>query len=328
MSDIKKPSRNFTIDFFRIVFSVLIVALHSSPFIEYNEYVSYFVSQTFSRLAVPFFATVTGYYFFSQIKKNYLKSIKNLLFLYVPWSLVSFIYDIAYWKGTKIECFIHLVKTLFLYGWQQLWYMLAIIYLLIILFLAEKIGIKNKYLFFLSIPCLLLGIMRYAYGLLFEKIGLFKSVFGFIDKIEQKNWFLLIFPFFMLGWLINQIKNEKIIKYSGLLCLISVFGFSSEVVLTTLFNLKDGFKLCIFSYFVILFLMLFCLSHPGNAKPQTCKMCSRVASCIYVAHQVILSFCFRMEISETPIFFIAIVIPLILAFVVLKIDNKTLNKLI
>ncbi len=33
MGDIKKTGRNFTIDFFRVFFSVLIVALHSSPFI-------------------------------------------------------------------------------------------------------------------------------------------------------------------------------------------------------------------------------------------------------------------------------------------------------
>lgn len=55
--------RNCTIDILRLVFSVLIVALHTSPFVEYNAVASYFFSQVLSRLAVPFFAAVAGYYF-------------------------------------------------------------------------------------------------------------------------------------------------------------------------------------------------------------------------------------------------------------------------
>ena len=54
--------RNNTIDLLRFIMALLIVALHSSPFLDYNPYVSYFFSQVLSRLGVPFFAAITGYY--------------------------------------------------------------------------------------------------------------------------------------------------------------------------------------------------------------------------------------------------------------------------
>jgi hypothetical protein len=47
-------SRNCTIDILRLFFAVLIVALHTSPFMEFSKVGSYIISQALSRLAVPF----------------------------------------------------------------------------------------------------------------------------------------------------------------------------------------------------------------------------------------------------------------------------------
>lgn len=57
--------RNFTIDILRMILAVFIVALHSNPLAEFSELLSYFPSQVVSRIGVPFFAAVAGYYFFS-----------------------------------------------------------------------------------------------------------------------------------------------------------------------------------------------------------------------------------------------------------------------
>lgn len=59
----QKLSRNTTLDCMRLVFAVSIVALHTNPFIEYNGFISYFFSQVISRLGVPFFSLLAGYYF-------------------------------------------------------------------------------------------------------------------------------------------------------------------------------------------------------------------------------------------------------------------------
>ena len=71
-------NRNCTIDILRLFFSILVVAIHTSPFIEYNAILSYFCSQTVSRLAIPFFAGVAGYFYFKDKSKDkHLKYLKN-----------------------------------------------------------------------------------------------------------------------------------------------------------------------------------------------------------------------------------------------------------
>lgn len=85
--------RNYTIDFIRLIMAMFIVALHSNPFVEYSALISYFPSQVLSRLGVPFFAAIAGYYFFhSDSNKKYQKTIQRYLQPYFLWSVIYFIY--------------------------------------------------------------------------------------------------------------------------------------------------------------------------------------------------------------------------------------------
>ena len=89
-------TRNYTIDLLRLIMALFIVALHCNLFAEYNAFVSYFPSQVLSRLGVPFFATVAGYYFFSEeiSNKRVWVSIKKYLSLYTIWSTIMICYQI------------------------------------------------------------------------------------------------------------------------------------------------------------------------------------------------------------------------------------------
>ena len=85
--------RNYTIDFMRLIMAMFIVALHSNPFAEYSALISYFPSKVLSRLGVPFFAAIAGYYFFrSDPDKTYQKTIQRYLQPYFLWSVIYFIY--------------------------------------------------------------------------------------------------------------------------------------------------------------------------------------------------------------------------------------------
>ena len=88
--------RNYTIDFIRVIMAIFIVALHSTPFVEYNDYFSYFVSQVLARIGVPFFAMIAGYYCFrsySQAKCGRL--IMRYLEIYTVWSVIYTAYLIV-----------------------------------------------------------------------------------------------------------------------------------------------------------------------------------------------------------------------------------------
>lgn len=91
-----KRHRNYTIDFMRLIMAMFIVALHSNPFAEYSALISYFPSQVLSRLGVPFFAAITGYYFFcSDSNGKYQKAVQRCLQPYLLWSVIYFVYRVS-----------------------------------------------------------------------------------------------------------------------------------------------------------------------------------------------------------------------------------------
>lgn len=80
----------------RLLMAVLIVALHTSPLLDINQYASYVPSQVFSRLGVPFFAGVAGYYFFKNSSQSkYKKSLIKYAQLYLMWTAIYLLYLIC-----------------------------------------------------------------------------------------------------------------------------------------------------------------------------------------------------------------------------------------
>ena len=98
-------TRNYTIDLLRLIMALFIVALHSNPFAEYNAFISYFPSQVLSRLGVPFFAAVAGYYFFSEeiSNKRVWASIKKYLSVYTIWSSIMISYQLISQIGGVLQ---------------------------------------------------------------------------------------------------------------------------------------------------------------------------------------------------------------------------------
>ncbi|MCI9132808.1 MAG: acyltransferase [Lachnospiraceae bacterium] len=58
----RSPGRNRSLDLFRIVAAILIVAIHTSPLETYSELADFILTRIVARVAVPFFFLVTGYY--------------------------------------------------------------------------------------------------------------------------------------------------------------------------------------------------------------------------------------------------------------------------
>lgn len=84
-----EQKRNYTIDFLRLLMALLIVALHCNPLAEYNALISYFPSQVLSRIGVPFFAAVAGYYFFqNESVGKYFSTLCKYFEKYTIWSVI------------------------------------------------------------------------------------------------------------------------------------------------------------------------------------------------------------------------------------------------
>ena len=87
-----KDKRNNSIDIFRLVCALLVVAIHTHPFADINEYVGYFCTSVLTRIAVPFFFCVSGYYYVEKLEKIGLRAFKDtskkILKIYIVWSII------------------------------------------------------------------------------------------------------------------------------------------------------------------------------------------------------------------------------------------------
>ena len=73
-----------SIDIARYVSALLVVCIHTFPFLEISETFNTYWIHTVCRLAVPFFFTTSGFFFFrtsqfESLKKSFVSSFKNLL---------------------------------------------------------------------------------------------------------------------------------------------------------------------------------------------------------------------------------------------------------
>lgn len=62
--------RNNSIDIFRYLCAVMVIAIHTHPFSEVNEELGYLCTQVLPRIAVPFFFAIAGYFYIQKIEKN------------------------------------------------------------------------------------------------------------------------------------------------------------------------------------------------------------------------------------------------------------------
>ena len=63
-------TRNCSIDLFRLYCAVLVVAIHTSPFMDQNNKLGFISTQVIPRIAVPFFFIVSGYYYIQNLEQG------------------------------------------------------------------------------------------------------------------------------------------------------------------------------------------------------------------------------------------------------------------
>ena len=85
MEDMQKDEsivRNNAIDIMKIIASFLVVGVHAGLLEEISPQTAYLINSVFGRMAVPFFACVTGYFLSNHERKNnnaWKRNIKSLL---------------------------------------------------------------------------------------------------------------------------------------------------------------------------------------------------------------------------------------------------------
>lgn len=193
--------RNLSIDYLRLVLSLLIVAIHVVLFNDINNYLSYFIVNGLSRIAVPLFLIINGYYFYESIKNgSHLLWIKKVLKLYIIWMLIySF-----FWLD--IKSLIKTVEVLFT-GYYHLWYINALIISSIMTDL-----LKNK-----SSLLIIIGLFFYIISIYLQYEHNFNNIY-----MDFHRTFLMTLPYFLTGFFINKYKFKIQKKYLLLIIILTL----------------------------------------------------------------------------------------------------------
>lgn len=229
MQTIETSERYQAIDVLKIIAAFLIVCIHAPLHSQFGEY---FTSIT--RIAVPLFFMITGFFYIDVKNRNSRKrQIVKIFKLLIISNIIYLVFGIimAYMSGTltsylddtfRFSSFLKFVLFNESPFSGHLWYLSAILYVLIIIAFIEKV-VPQKYLklLFMLIPLLLI------FDLVFGKYSLLILGKEF-PIILVRNFLFVGLPYFSIGLLIRIYKNRISISEYKLLFLIAIF------VLTTL----------------------------------------------------------------------------------------------
>ena len=181
-----------------------------------------------SRIAVPIFFMITGYFYSDVVKKGRTAGqIKKLFILMVEANLIYFVWKWLYTAVLSDVSFLsstftvkNMLKFLFLNDSPlsgHLWYLGAILYSLIIVFIANNLKL-GKILYWLTPVLLLMDLVFGKYSLV-----LFNREFPYI---LVRNFLFVGIPYFCIGRMIREGLGQKIKKNTAAL-LIFIFSMTT-----------------------------------------------------------------------------------------------------
>lgn len=317
--------RNNSIDIFRYICAVLIIAIHTEPFSDVNSALGYFCTEVITRIAVPFFFAVAGFFFIQKLEqgKNPLRDyIKRLLPVYALWSVIYFILKFIQDGDKNILVFLaKCVKNFFIVGsYYHLWFIPSLIIAAAFCTLMFRLK-AQKLLIPLSVPLFLIGCLGTSYYGLGSKIPLLKILITNGNFTIIRRIFFTGLPLFICGYLIIKAKPWFEKKFSGkklTLCLIvSVILQLAEVTTVNLFKIQNGIIMTFFMYSTLVFIIILLLRYPMPKRQRLGEKCRELSNFTYYSHPLFIAIfkplsnsLLHTEISPTLLFFLTAAVTL------------------
>ncbi|WP_191562578.1 acyltransferase [Metabacillus idriensis] len=283
--------RNYAIDFIKFFAIFAVVVIHTFPL---DSQIALFILDNLSRFAVPFFFVASGYLFGIKIIKNresvvyFKRYVIKIVKIYVCWLIFYTIYDVLVIYQSHSNVHQKLMKyfdeftmlNLLYFGkgtsGYQLWFLTALIWSIIILFIFFRLK-KLNVLLTLSFILNIIGLFGQSYSI-FYKIsintrdaiffGLFYTTLGFFFAYHSQ---------FMKSLKINI--NIYLYLFFVFSCLQVAEGYILEKILSA----SHG-EYFISTIFLTLFLFSFALNNNQLGKGLLATKIGSNALGIYIIH--------------------------------------------
>ena len=285
MMDAPAKVRNNSIDIFRYIAAVLVIAHHTDVLLEIHPLISYLVSQVIPRIAVPFFFAVAGYYYTIKLESGRpacAPYLKRLLKTYAAWSLIYFAADFLETGTLDIR---EMVTSFLIFGSEyHFWFFPSMFLSVLVSTLAHRMK-WQKGLIALSLVLYLLGCLGHVYYVVGGKLPGLSALYEHPDF----RWFchavLLGLPCFVCGTLVRRTEkfwrsfNCTIVHLAAALAL-----FLGEILVLKLLDWARSNTMSVSLYLLMFTLLVWLLQHPAPKLTTLSAKCRTLANVSYYSH--------------------------------------------
>ena len=321
-------NRNYTIDLFKFISSILIIGIHTNLFVDINDTLNFAVVHVICRLAVPFFAVCSGYFLSKSLAKNeyVTKPVKKqewkLIKLYALWAVLYLAYSIPTWIKSGCMSFgafkDYALATVIQGCYYHLWYLISLIYALPLFYLCVRFIKNRKLLFALMIALYIIKAISYGYARWFPTF--MQTIFGIGGKFSALfDAVFLLLPMLLLGFFISQKKISLKLSLIG-------FIVSFSLLTVEAFTLKAFGQESVSFIFMTLptayFLFSLISQMNWNLNGKVCTLLGAASLVIYCFHPMIVELFIDIVPSSIILFVIVTVLSVVASMVIAKIKSK------
>lgn len=203
-----KKSGNYSgIDCFRLIAALLIVAIHTSPLLSFNETADFILTRIIGRVAVPFFFMTSGFFLISRYSCNNEKLKMFIKKTAVIYGIAIVIYiPINIYKGyfSMDNLLPNIIKDIIFDGtFYHLWYLPAsIIGAALAWYMVKHLGYSKA--FIVSVILYMVGLFGDSYFGIVEQVDVLKQFYSLIFQVSDytRNGVFFAPIFFVLGGMI------------------------------------------------------------------------------------------------------------------------------
>lgn len=211
-------TRNGYIDLGKYVAAILVIAIHTRPFDDISPDVDFFLVDIICRMAVPFFAICTGFYFTRAFDKSssrfflFKKTLLKIIRMYLLWSLFYLGILLIDWHKNGILSIDNLIgwfKSLIVSSsYYHLWYLSSLIYAMP-LFVIIINKVSKNYCLCIAIVLWLLEAIDYGYSFLISDVSILGlSLLSSFDAIH--TGILRMLPLLLIGAYVSRININSL----------------------------------------------------------------------------------------------------------------------
>lgn len=290
----KRTRQYAAIDIAKYIGAMLVVAIHTFPFIDISESFNLFFISTICRLAVPFFFVCSAFFLFSKMQARPKRSqsilmlyLRRLLILYLVWTVIYLPYTI--WNYTQAGfSFLSLlgwIRDFFLNGsYYHLWFLPALMLgTLIFRWLSSRESLPKALL--ISLGLYLIGWLINVFAPLWQSLAGFSMVYGFFEKtlVTARDGIFFAPAFVAIGALCARTKRQNL-KTSAIGFGVSFLCLILEVTLYAKLNMLTDLSCMFLSLIPCEYFLLQMLLQTQISWKESYTALREDSTLIYVSH--------------------------------------------